>query len=211
MFVRETTAELGRYKGEPFKYQSLATCFCVWRGERRDETRLKNSLKNSRTENLLQESVLPSKTFTETWGETSLRAGRDTSGTEESGAWQKTRSCCKKTTRSRSDGPWKSKAPQPEWRRLVQRTRVQNQRGLSSTCCAVPAWPVFRPAQTVIDSLPFCSHTHGEWRRVVYNKGMVLQCADLLKYMGIPCVQSNGEAEATCAALNSAGVGIRMT
>ena len=34
-----------------------------------------------------------------------------------------------------------------------------------------------------------------------------LQCCELLDILGIPYVQSQGEAEAMCALLNAAGVG----
>ena len=33
-----------------------------------------------------------------------------------------------------------------------------------------------------------------------------MQCCELLDAMGVPCLQSKGEAEALCAQLNMAGV-----
>jgi hypothetical protein len=36
----------------------------------------------------------------------------------------------------------------------------------------------------------------------------IFQCRELLQLLGLPCLQSDGEAEALCALLNSNGVSI---
>ena len=37
------------------------------------------------------------------------------------------------------------------------------------------------------------------------------QCCELLDAVGVPYIQSQGEAESTCAALNAAGVGYHIS
>ncbi|XP_076450153.1 uncharacterized protein LOC143286465 [Babylonia areolata] len=50
---------------------------------------------------------------------------------------------------------------------------------------------------------------HGNTKRKFARgrlQGMLKECCDLLDALGVPYIQSQGEAEATCAALNAAGV-----
>ena len=50
------------------------------------------------------------------------------------------------------------------------------------------------------------------WRNLVLCiyiyilRSFPVQCCELLDAMGVPCLQSKGEAEALCAQLNMAGV-----
>jgi len=49
-----------------------------------------------------------------------------------------------------------------------------------------------------------CSQTSGGGRKRF--KGMLKQCKDMLEFLGVSCLQSEGEAEALCGQLNRDGV-----